>query len=99
MSTRGRPINADVPVAEPDRVRPSPGGEDAPAKPAAAPSGPPPPQPPRPKRARRPIPGALKAIAGLVLVAIVFIVAAILGGGSDDGSSIPGRGADAGAAE
>jgi len=43
--------------------------------------------PERPKRRRRPIPGALKAIAGLVLLAIVFIVAAILGGGGGEKSS------------
>jgi hypothetical protein len=64
-----RPINADVPA--------SPAG-DAPnaEKPTA----------PKPaKRGRRPIPAALKAIAGLFLLAVVFIVAAILGGGSGDG--------------
>jgi len=38
------------------------------------------------KRRRRPIPAALKAIAGLVLVAVVFLVAAILGGGSPNTS-------------
>jgi hypothetical protein len=36
-------------------------------------------KPPRPKR--QPVPGALKAIAALVVVAIVFIVVAVLGGG------------------
>ena len=36
------------------------------------------------------MPGALKAIGALVLVAVVFIVAAIVGGGGDEGSAIPG---------
>jgi hypothetical protein len=45
---------------------------DVPATPAA---------PKAPKPRRKPIPGALKAIAGLFILAIVFIVAAILGGG------------------
>ncbi|HEY2335049.1 MAG TPA: cell wall-binding repeat-containing protein [Solirubrobacterales bacterium] len=43
------------------------------------------PRPPR--RPRKPIPAALKAVAGLVIVAIVFLVAAVLGGGSSDKSS------------
>jgi hypothetical protein len=33
------------------------------------------------KRRRKPIPAALKAIAGLIVVALVFLIAAILGGG------------------
>ncbi len=38
-----------------------------------------------PKRRRKPIPAALKAIAGLVVVAVAFLVAAIVGGsGSKD---------------
>ncbi|HEX5763211.1 MAG TPA: hypothetical protein VFY04_08840 [Solirubrobacterales bacterium] len=42
--------------------------------------------PPRAKR--RPVPGALKGIAGLFALAVVFIVAAIVGGGSsEEGSS------------
>lgn len=45
---------------------------DVPATPAA---------PKAPKPRRKPIPGALKAIAGLFILAIVFIVAAIVGGG------------------
>lgn len=44
------------------------------ASPAAAPKA-------EPVRRRRPIPGALKAIGGLVVVAIAFLVAAIVGGG------------------
>jgi hypothetical protein len=51
---------------------------DAPAKPADTPS---------PKRPRKPIPTALKAIAGLVIVAIVFLIAAVLGGGDSNKSS------------
>jgi hypothetical protein len=39
-----------------------------------------PPVPKAPKRRRKPVPGALKAVAGLFALAIVFIVAAILGG-------------------
>lgn len=41
----------------------------------------------RPRRRRGPIPAALKAVAGLFLLAIVFLVAAILGGGSGDGEA------------
>lgn len=40
--------------------------------------------PPASKKRRRPVPVALKAIAGLFLLAVVFIVAAIVGGGSGD---------------
>jgi hypothetical protein len=36
------------------------------------------------KRMRKPIPGALKGIGGLVLVAVVFLVAAVLGGGGSN---------------
>jgi len=49
---------------------------DVPATPAA---------PKAPKPRRKPIPGALKAIAGLFVLAIVFIVAAIVGGGGGGG--------------
>jgi hypothetical protein len=66
---RKRPINADLPVA---------GASEEPIeapKPAESAS---------PKRHRKPIPAALKAIAGLVLVAIVFLVAAVLGGGDPE---------------
>jgi hypothetical protein len=41
----------------------------------------------RGRRRRKPIPAALKAIAGLVIVAIVFLVAAVLGGGNSSQSS------------
>lgn len=65
-----RPINADVPTA-----------------PGAAPKSAPPRKPPAPKppkRQRKQIPAALKAVAGLFILAVVFIVAAILGGGSSE---------------
>ncbi len=45
-----------------------------------------PPAPKPPKRRRKPVPGALKAVAGLFVLAIVFIVAAILGGGGGGGN-------------
>jgi hypothetical protein len=64
-----RAINADVP-APPGAGR----QEQAPVEPA------PKPRPAKPRR--KPIPAALKAIAGLFLLAFVFIVAAIVGGGS-----------------
>jgi hypothetical protein len=49
---------------------------------------PPAPSPPKaPKRRRKPIPAALKAIAGLVILALVFLVAAVLGGGGSSPSS------------
>jgi hypothetical protein len=78
----------------PEKSKPAPpGDESAPARPSTpkelSPPSPPSPPPP-PKGRRKPVPGALKAIGGLVLVAVVFLVAAILGGGSDDGGSIPG---------
>jgi hypothetical protein len=66
--TQKHPINADTPAVVPKAEQKS--------EPAKPPRG--------GKPARRPIPGALKAIAGLVLVAIVFLVAAIVGGGDSD---------------
>jgi len=36
------------------------------------------------KRKRKPVPGALKAIGGLVLIAVVFLIAAVLGGGGSN---------------
>jgi hypothetical protein len=39
------------------------------------------------KRPRKQIPAALKAIAGLVVVALVFLVAAVLGGGDSSVNS------------
>jgi hypothetical protein len=64
-----RPINADLPVASEPEGKQKPG--------VAAPS-------PSAKRKRKPIPPALKAIAGLVLVAVVFLVAAVIGGGGSN---------------
>jgi ell wall binding domain 2 (CWB2) len=52
-----------------------------PAKPSSAKAAP---KPAPPKRRRKPVPGALKAVAGLFLLAIVFLAAAILGGGSGE---------------
>jgi hypothetical protein len=80
-----RPINADVPVPE-DPAADPPKAPEA-AKPA------PKPKPPKRKRRRRPVPGALKGIVALVLVAIGFIVAAVIGGSggpeSDPGAAGP----------
>ncbi len=79
-----RPINADVPtidkpVREPERKD---GESRLDPKPAPA----------RGKRPDRSIPGALKGIAALVAVAIVFIVAAILGGSGGSESDTDARG-------
>jgi hypothetical protein len=84
--SRDRPINADVEPAE----------EPAPESHAGA-KQPPPQRKPEPqaesKPRRQPIPGALKAIVALVAVAIVFIVAAVIGAGGDsDGDSAPSPG-------
>jgi hypothetical protein len=68
---RKQPINAEVPAAKPDQ----------PPKPKPAPATP---APPVEKRKRKPIPAALKAIGGLVLVALVFLIAAVLGGGGSN---------------
>ncbi len=80
-----RPINADVPAADPPAPEPKEQQKEAVDKPK-----PPPPAPH--KRRRKPIPGALKGIAALVLVAIVFIVVAVIGGsgGSKDDSGSAG---------
>jgi hypothetical protein len=80
-----RPINADVtppeqgpePVAEPKTTPADP--EPHRREPAAAPkSEESPPTPPR--RRRSPIPGPIKLVAVLVVVAVGFIVLAIIGG-------------------
>jgi putative cell wall-binding protein len=83
-----RPINADLPEADssseagkPASTKPSPKPSKAKAK-AAKPPAP-------PKRQRRPIPAALKAIGGLVAVAVVFLVAAIVGGGGSNKADKP----------
>jgi hypothetical protein len=63
---------------------------EAPASPAKQAA----PKTPSPKRRRKPVPFALKAIAGLVVVAVVFILAAILGGSGSKTSTL-GHGASA----
>jgi hypothetical protein len=76
VAPKERPINADLPASTP--------GE----KPhAQAPAPVKAPAPRASKRRRKPIPAALKAIAGLFVLAIVFIVAAILGGGGGGSES------------
>lgn len=72
-----RPINADVPAPKADEKR---------AKPRKAPKAP---KPAAPKLRRKPVPAALKAVAGLFVLAIVFILAAILGGGGANESPAP----------
>jgi hypothetical protein len=76
-----RPINADVGAPE---SAPEPPPE--PKKPVE--------EPPTPRRRRRGIPGPIKLVAILVVIAIGFIVLAVLAGsgskkGSDAGSSTP----------
>lgn len=81
-----RPINAEVPVAaEPveEAKADEPKAEaPAPSKEANAPE----PEKPRPapKPRRKQIPAALKAITGLVLIAVVFLIAAVVGGGDSN---------------
>jgi hypothetical protein len=80
---RKQPINAEVPAAKPDQsVKPEPAAQAPQAKPLEPAPGAP--APVEKKRKRKPIPAALKAIAGLVLVALVFLVAAVLGGGGSN---------------
>lgn len=62
-----RPINADAPAKA--------GAESKPLPPVEQPA------PKTRKRRRKSVPAALKAVAGLFVLAVVFIVAAILGGG------------------
>jgi hypothetical protein len=85
-----RPINADVPVPDQPEPKPAeerkPDAEATPAGPKPVPTGIPPSSKPKPRR-RQPIPGALKAIAALVVVAIAFIVAAVVGGSGGSKSS------------
>jgi hypothetical protein len=72
---RQQPINADVPTEK--------SGSERAGNSAKAPS-----QQSQPRgRRRKAIPAALKGIAGLVVLAVVFIVAAILGGGSNEKST------------
>ncbi len=78
MEHGSRPINADVPAPEP----PAPPRREVQRKRGEIPV----------KRVAPPkqrVPGALKAIAGLVILAIAFIVAAVLGGGSSKENTIP----------
>ncbi len=92
-----RPINADEPA--PGKPEPSPPmqAEPAPTTEKPAPKPTPPKAAPKPPRAakprRQPKPLAPKLLAGLVAVAVLFIVAAILGGtggGKDEeGSDAP----------
>lgn len=107
---REKPINADLPEKGPEE-EPGPAESSSRAEPsgeavAAAPVEPP--APPGPRR-RQPKPLTPKLLAALVLIAIVFIVAAILGGtgGSERepepsspapvGAAAPGGGDGAGA--
>lgn len=100
--SRGRPINADVPTIQPGeaKTKPLPSPRSQPSKPSPprpkpkSAEPPPPAAPKRPtpaKRRRTPVPAALKAIAALVVLAVVFIAAAILGGqdGKEAGPSAP----------
>ncbi|HXR30376.1 MAG TPA: hypothetical protein VN752_04495 [Solirubrobacterales bacterium] len=82
-----RPINADLPVPD-SAAQPKPADTSPSPSLGKVDPGPetPKPQPTSAKRRRRPIPAALKAIAGLVVVAIVFLVAAVLGGDSPNRS-------------
>jgi hypothetical protein len=81
-----RPINADLPVAaeSPEKPEESPEEKLAPKPAEEKPKPTVPAPPPAAKRQRKPVPAALKAIGGLVLVAIVFLVAAVLGGGGSN---------------
>jgi hypothetical protein len=95
-----RPINADLPVAgePPAKQEASPEKKPAPTpaqvtpgkpaetkeKPAETSTSTVPAPPPAGKRKRKPVPGALKAIGGLILVAVVFLVAAVVGGGGSN---------------
>jgi len=88
-----RPINADVPAPEaPEEEKPkAPKPKAKPEIRKPAPSAKPPPEAPKPtKPAKQPKPLAPKLLAGLVAVAIVFIVAAVIGGtggGKNDAES------------
>lgn len=80
---------AETPAAKPP-TSPDPATAGAPSKPPPPEADPeekaePAPEP-KPKARRRQIPGALKAVAALVLLAVVFIVVAVIGGsgGSSD---------------
>lgn len=85
MPTMSRPINADLPKA----VAPASAPDAKPAAPEQGTGGRAPRSRRPSRRPRQPIPGALKAIAALFALAVVFIVAAIVGGGSSDDDQRP----------
>jgi hypothetical protein len=74
-----RPINADV---EGQQEPPEPVGEPKKAEeqPQEAPRKEPTPEPVEPRRRRRGVPGPIKLVAALVLIAIGFIVLAVVAG-------------------
>jgi hypothetical protein len=74
-----RPINADVEGQQ--------GPSEPDGKPKKAEEQPAAPQPPRPRRRRRGIPGPIKLVTALVLIAVGFIVLAIVAGGGGSGKS------------
>jgi hypothetical protein len=82
-----RPINADVPASPSGAPEASP--EPKASKDARAPSkpAPPGPPPPKPKRQRRPPPLTPVLLGLLVLVALAFIGAAVLGGSGGGGGA------------
>ncbi|HEV7399837.1 MAG TPA: hypothetical protein VGN84_06160 [Solirubrobacterales bacterium] len=90
---RKQPINAEIPpsdaTAKPaDGPPPAETEATAPktkAEPKRKPAEPAAPKPA--KRSRKPVPAALKAVAGLVVVAVVFLLAAVLGGGDSNKDS------------
>jgi hypothetical protein len=89
---RKQPINAEIPpsdaAAKPEEKPAAKATASAAKADAARPKSKPTPKgPAAPKRARKPIPAALKAIAGLVAIAVVFLVAAVLGGGDSNKNS------------
>ncbi|HKT83535.1 MAG TPA: cell wall-binding repeat-containing protein [Solirubrobacterales bacterium] len=86
-----RPINADLPAPTPTGEKKESATGTAPPKlpapiekKAEETKSPPAAKPPEAKRIRKPVPTALKAIGGLVLIAVVFLVAAVLGGGGSN---------------
>jgi len=76
VAPKERPINADLPAST---LGESPNAQAPPPAEASSPKA--------PKRRRKPIPAALKAISGLFLLAVIFILAAILGGRGGGGES------------
>jgi hypothetical protein len=93
-----QPINANVPAPEPPAAEP----EQRAGREKSSPSPTPRREVQRKRReiplkrvaaAKKRVPPALKWIAGLVILAIAFIVAAVLGGGSTDDAAPPGAAA------